>query len=294
MRFFLRVLLGLLPHASPALADASPASASELPARVAAIEYGPRGARPVVFQVMSRRMQWMGDWRQDASVAHLSWSPDGAFLFYRQAGELLRHDLNSTAGNRTLATELAPPRGRPDYVLRPDGQQLALRRTNSQIELMSLSTVAGATGSSKQVEMPSECYPSRLQWQSDGRGLWVLCTRAEAKAAPLLVHVDSTTAGVQSQEAPGIADLLGWSPARGLLAAGKADAFGQRPGQVRRDGLFQPLSPEPSVSEKGQESPPLDFVQGYLPSQDLFVMARASEDPADPVLLTLRSPGDAS
>ena len=37
----------------------------------------------------------------------------------------------------------------------------------------------------------------------------------------------------------------------------------------------------------------MDFVQGYLPSIDSFVMARATEDPSDPVVLSLVTPGDA-
>ncbi|WP_152621890.1 hypothetical protein [Archangium violaceum] len=282
------VLLCSLLLAAPGRAGGPAPTTPEAPAQVAAIEYGPQGARPVVIQVSTRRVQWTGDWRQDAAVAHLSWSPDGTFLLYRQADTLMRHTLGEQ-GSIKLAEGLAMPRTRPDYELRPDGQQVALRRAPSQVAFIPVGTAAGI---SQQVDMPSGCLPSSMQWQPDGKVLHVLCAQESSKTAPLLVKLDPAAGVVTFRPAPDVAELLGWSEQRGLLVSGKADAYGQRPGNVKEDGSYHPLRPAPALPENSEESPPIDFVQGYLPSIDGFVMARATEDPHDPVVLTLVTPGE--
>jgi hypothetical protein len=195
-------------------------------------------------------------------------------------------------GSVTLAEDLALPWIQPDYVLRPDGQQVALRRSNSHVEFVSMDTGSGA-GTPRQVAMPSGCFPSSMQWQPDGKVLHVLCVREDSKAAPLLVRVDPAAGMVDSRPAPGVAELLGWSEQWGLLVSGRAAAYGQQPGNVADDGSYHPLRPVPKLPEDTEESPPIDFVQGYLPSIDSFVMARATEDPHDPVVLTLVTPGEA-
>ena len=276
---------------SPGQAGGPAPTGPVAPAQVAAIEYGPQGARPVVFQVSTQRVQWTGDWRQDAAIAHFSWSPDGTFLLYRQADTLMRHTLGEQ-GSVKLAEGLAMPRTRPDYELRPDGQQVALRRSNSQVAFVPVGTGSGAAGISQQVDLPSGCLPSSMQWQPNGKVLHVLCGQESAKAAPLLVKLNPTAGVVTFRPAPGVAELLGWSEQRGLLVSGKADAYGQRPGNVTEDGAYHPLRPVPAMPEDTEESPPIDFVQGYLPSIDSFVMARATEDPQDPVVLTLVTPGE--
>jgi len=287
------VLLCSLLVASPGEAGGTAPAVSEPPAQVAAVEYGPQGARPVVFQVSNRRLQWAGDWSQDALIAHLSWSPDGAFLLYRQADTLMLHAMGEQ-GSVKLAEGLAMPRvARPDYALSPDGQQVSLRSSLSQVGLVSLGAGSGATGTPRQVAMPSGCLPSSMQWRPDGKELWVYCSFEDSKAAPLLVKIDPTTAGADARPAPDVAGLLGWSEQHGLLVSGKADAYGQRPGRVAVDGSYTALRPAPAVGAETQESPPIDFVQGYLPSIDGFVMARATEDSQDPVFLTLVTPGSA-
>ncbi|MFE8597294.1 hypothetical protein [Archangium violaceum] len=61
---------------------------------------------------------------------------------------------------------------------------------------------------------------------------------------------------------------------------------------MTEDGSYQPLRPAPTIPENSEESPPIDFVQGYLPALGSFVIARATEDPHDPVVLTLVTPGE--
>jgi hypothetical protein len=278
--------------ALPGQAGGPPPAVPAGPAQVAAVEYGPQGARPVIFQVSNQRLQWAGDWQEDASVAHLTWSPDGAFLLYRQADTLMRHGMGEK-GSVKLAEGLARPRSRPDYALSSTGQQVSLRRSTSQVELLAVGPGSTAAAPPLQVAMPDGCLPSSMQWRPDGKVLLVLCGREDSKAAPLLVKVDATTGGVESRPAPDVAGLLGWSEQHGLLVSGKADAYGQRPGSATEDGAYRPLRPVPATRGDTEESPPIDFVQGYLPSIDSFVMARATEDSQDPVFLTLVTPGSA-
>lgn len=289
IRLFRLMALLLLAPLSGSAGGPDPASAP-VPEQVAAVEHGAQGARLVVLQVASGRVHWAGEWRQDAMVDHPSWSADGAFLLYRQGDVLLRHTMGKREAT-LIAEVLAMPSTTSDYALSPEGREVALVRADS-IELLAVGAESSPAANSRRVAMPPGCRPYSMQWQPEGKVLQVLCLREGEAEGVLLVEVNPATATATPRAVRGVERLLGRSRSHGLLVSGAADESGQRPGTLAEDGAFTPLRPAPAAGESTSvEPPPIDFVQGYLPSIDRFVMARASEDPGDPVVLTLVPPG---
>lgn len=251
---------------------APPAVHASRPTHLAAVEHGEDETRLVLVDLAANTARTLAPLAKDAHW--LTWARDGSRLLYL-AGEDLR--LNAGAPDKDLLVlgGVSAPSAAP-FAFSPDSQTVAIL-AGSDILLAPVSDMPSLEKAHR-TQMPVGCGLVDLQWSPTGNSLLVLCYPAPGTHDYQLVHIDRNTGDRQTIPAKAVRRLLGWRPSGQLVVVREHDAFEQA----------AILSPAGTLQPWGADlEPPEVFVLGYAPSPDLVLLAGASEDQGDPVVLHL-------
>lgn len=205
------------------------------------------------------------------------WAPDGASLLFRDENQLELYALRE-GRTKNLDIQLSSFGATP-YAY--SGQTSLIAVAESAVV-----HILSADGSARrgQFPLPQDMSFADLVWSDDGQTLVVLASSNSGGPASL-VWIDAASMTMNTRQAEGIVNLLGWHAAAGgpVVVSAALDRVGNGTAVLLPSGKLRPVR-EADENEAGE------FVLAYRSATGQTVVMLRTEDLGDPVRLQVLDP----